>query len=75
MRRNSLPLNAVVARLPTPCAGLAKTPLIRGRAQSSGVPFQSLDRHLAVTQPERIGQKLNPQFVAWLMGFPEGWLD
>lgn len=25
--------------------------------------------------PELIGQYINPQFLEWLMGFPEGWTD
>ena len=27
------------------------------------------------SDPEAIGGSLNPDWVCWLMGFPDGWLD
>lgn len=30
---------------------------------------------IGIVAPELIGQHINPQFSAWLMGFPEDWLD
>ncbi len=61
-RRNSLPLNVVAAMFPTPAASDAT----RGGAEiTPNMTGQSLR--------QSAGGKLNPMWVAWLMGIPLGW--
>ena len=36
---------------------------------------QTLCSSLGILYPERIGQRISPQFAEWMMGFPIGWGD
>lgn len=65
--RNSLPLNAAVKRWPTPTVDDSSNV-----TRDSG-DYQSLTRK--VRQGQTDGGQLNPTWVEWLMGFPEGWTD
>jgi len=44
----------------------------RARTSSRGV---RLPEHLAKVTQEEVSGSLNPQFVEWLMGYPQGWTD
>ena len=75
----SLGLARTIMLLPTPTAcdpikqntgGLHRL-LVMGQKYSAG-------DHRATNQPKRIGNErrhLNPQFVEWMMGYPEGWIQ
>lgn len=54
---------------PTPCARDYKGP---SGPMSSYVGLPKAVQPAARTKPAK---KLNPDWVTWLMGFPEGWLD
>ena len=73
--RNSDPLNVAVQRVgmwATPTTSSAATnavsPSSKNRGRSNG---QALAEQ--VSETTRTGQRLNPDFVERLMGFPEGW--
>lgn len=60
-------IEAVSARMwPTPCARDSRTFLGAKRSANSqgGEPL-----------PVAVGGTLNPRWVEWLMGFPDGWTD
>ena len=73
-QRNSIPLNALVKMFPTPVAS--------GKLNGGTRDFQRLHdlKNVGqITEAERRsmsqgnGGKLNPQWVAWLMGYHTGW--
>jgi hypothetical protein len=67
--RNSLPLNAIVGMLPTPTTPGKNQVGTIGEWGGSKNPLRT---------PETMtlkGGALNPTFVEWLMGYPEGWTD
>jgi hypothetical protein len=67
MERNTVPLNALVKRLPT-LHGFSKD------GSSNGPSGNELGR--AVNRlPSITGGSLNPPWVEWLMGWPIGWSD
>ena len=59
--RNTPPLNVVAQMLPTPLARCANSPSNNSNRQG-GLDLQTT-----------VGGKLNPEWVAWLMGWPIGW--
>ena len=59
--RNTPPLNVVAQMLPTPLARCANSPSNNPNRQG-GLDLQTT-----------VGGKLNPEWVAWLMGWPIGW--
>ncbi len=69
MRRNDLPLNAVVKMWPTPTAKRSGPDYARMSREGSG--GDDLETAVARQTP---GQ-LNPEFVEWMLGFPIGWTD
>ena len=42
------------------------------RAERTGAASSNLETVLVERHPEAIGGKLNPEWVEWLMGFPQG---
>jgi len=64
---HSLPLNAAVKTWPTPRTSDTNGP---GRHGTGGP-----DLRTAVAEQTPAAGSLNPEWVCWLMGFPEGWLD
>jgi hypothetical protein len=67
--RNSLPLNAIVGMLPTPTTPGKNQVGTIGECCGSKNPLRT---------PETMtlkGGALNPTWVEWLMGYPEGWTD
>jgi len=58
---------------PTPRANSAMSARITEKANPNRYP--NLETVLLKRQPEVIGGWLNPTWVEWLMGFPEGWTD
>lgn len=54
--------------LPAQAAQTAKGQQLESQAAPGGMPNGSPER------TEKLGG-LNPEFVSWLMGFPDGWLD
>lgn len=70
--RNSRPLQEQVLRMyPTPTASDGDG----GGANTSSRQGGPALRDLVGSSSAAGGRFLNPQFVAWLMGFPEGWFD
>jgi len=51
------------------------TPAARDFKGMSGAGRQERKGHPKDTLPNAIGGSLNPTWVEWLMGFPEGWTD
>src|SRR5262245_57012118 len=76
--RHTPPLNAAVL-WPTPTAGDAKSSGSRnlpGSAAHPGVSLTDAVKYGNSTTPHtRDGGALNPEWVAWLMGFPSEWLS
>tara|TARA_Y100000593_G_scaffold52177_2_gene98038 strand:- start:443 stop:736 length:294 start_codon:yes stop_codon:yes gene_type:complete len=62
------PLATAVARFPTPDANCWKNGE-RGTGTGGG---EQLSNHAVAPQS---GGQLNPTWVEWLMGFPDGWTD
>jgi hypothetical protein len=76
MSRNARPLNEVVKHYPTPVAS--------GKLNGGTRDYQRLldmANSGQITEDERRsmsagnGGELNPEFVEWMMGFPQGWTD
>ena len=59
---------------PTPRAKLGDARNHKVWERSSDKP-QNLENVVATREPSAVGGKLNPTWVEWLMGFPEGWTD
>ena len=59
---------------PTPRAAMGQSRNHKVYARSSDKP-QNLENAIAAADPAAIGQKVNPEWVEWLMGFPLGWTD
>lgn len=71
-KRNTLPLNAMVKRWPTPSSNNG-TGGATGLAGGSG-NRKKLYMMLGKEEGKKLGcQSLNPYWVEWLMGFPLGW--
>tara|TARA_R110002110_G_scaffold68741_3_gene185931 strand:+ start:1931 stop:2866 length:936 start_codon:yes stop_codon:yes gene_type:complete len=62
-------LESVVARTMYP------SPTTRDYKGESGNGRQERKGHPKDTLPNHVGGSLNPTWVEWLMGFPEGWTD
>jgi hypothetical protein len=73
MARNSRPLNEVVASMIWP------TPMARDSTNRSGQAHRYLVEHRYNLQDAMAAHgvrgSLNPAWVEWLMGYPEGWTD
>lgn len=59
--------------------GLVPTPLAKD-AFRGGLSLEAKERRAAKTKtglslPEELGGPLNPTWIEWLMGFPEGWTE
>lgn len=67
-RRNSVALNTMVKMLPTPRASPNEN------RQTKPMPSQLAGKHGRSLAAE-IGGSLNPAFVEFLMGYPQGWTD
>ena len=67
--RNSVPLNVAVKMWPTPKGSPSGLDYARANREGSGGD----DLATSVAR-DTLGQ-LNPTWVEWLMGFPEGWTD
>jgi hypothetical protein len=72
--QGGLPLGMAVQLYATPTASQNHKP-IRPLAPSeaNGKHGKVLPGCLGEKHPEHIGKQINPQFVEWLMGFPEDW--
>ena len=55
---------------PTPRTQITRPVLIRTGGHRCNLEEVMGERH-----PDTVGGTLNPAWVEWLMGFPEGWLD
>jgi hypothetical protein len=88
--RNSLPLNAAVKRWPTPTcddaddvtrdSGAYQSLTRAVRMWTTPVADDTGHRKQSYSQggtalSSQAGGTLNPTWVEWLMGFPEGWTD
>jgi hypothetical protein len=47
------------------------------RASESGPDYAKIERTpgSGLSLPTQVGGQLNPNWVEWLMGFPDGWTD
>ena len=70
------PLATAVAMWPTPAARDHKGGYVGGRIRNGKVSMDTLDVAVQYTDNQhKTGGQLNPQWVEWLMGYPEGWTD
>ena len=61
---------------PTPTARDGKGGYLGGRVRNGKVSWDTLDVAVQHTDnQQKTGGQLNPQWVEWLMGYPEGWTD
>jgi hypothetical protein len=65
-------LEEAVALWPTPRATMWQA---RNHTVYERSSRQNLENVIAARDPLTIGQKVNPTWVEWLMGFPLGWTD
>ena len=74
--KGSLRVAAVKSMWPTPATRDHKGGYQGGRIRNGKVSWDSLDVAVQHTDnQEKTGGQLNPMFVEWLMGYPEGWTD
>lgn len=61
---------------PSPRASQDFKPIRKQTPQEHcGKHGKALCAGIGISNPELIGQHINPRFSEWLMGFPEGWTD
>ena len=67
----SMNLNEAVKKWPTPrsCSAMAAT------LTNKGERFPNLETVMANRDSSTVGGRLNPTWVEWLMGWPQGWTD
>ena len=74
--KGSLRVAAVKSMWPTPATRDHKGGYQGGRIRNGKVSWDTLDVAVQHTDnQEKTGGQLNPIFVEWLMGYPEGWTD
>ena len=69
-------LQTQVKMWPTPTTRDHKGGYQGGRVRNGKVSMDTLDVAVQHTgNQQKTGGQLNPQWVEWLMGYPEGWTD
>ena len=69
-------LSKTVQMWPTPTTRDHKGGYLGGRMRNGKVSMDTLDVAVQYTDnQQKNGGQLNPQWVEWLMGYPEGWTD
>lgn len=71
---HSLDLPTTLKMLGTPTASQNYKPIRKlSPSESKGEHGKALPGSIGEMYPETIGKRINPQFVEWMMGFPEDW--
>lgn len=71
---HSLDLPTTLKMLGTPTASQNYKPIRKlSPSEAKGEHGKALPGSIGEAYPETIGEYINPQFVEWMMGFPEDW--